>query len=85
MQPSELVLNPRKLLNSFDQLNTSKNSYNDVKVGIEDINYTISVVKDCWICYDREKKDILIEPCQCKGDVSSVHHECLRKYKYDFV
>lgn len=38
--------------------------------------------QDCWICYDPDRTDVgsLIQPCQCRGDVSSVHHECLRKW-----
>ncbi|CAB3383962.1 Hypothetical predicted protein [Cloeon dipterum] len=37
---------------------------------------------DCWICYDPERKDAgpLIKPCQCRGDVSNVHHNCLRRW-----
>lgn len=38
------------------------------------------VNKDCWICYDSEKGEPLIQPCKCTGDVSSVHHECLRRW-----
>lgn len=38
--------------------------------------------KDCWICYDNDRQDVgpLIQPCQCRGDVSSVHHDCLRRW-----
>jgi len=38
--------------------------------------------KDCWICYDSDRQDVgpLIQPCQCRGDVSSVHHDCLRRW-----
>jgi len=38
--------------------------------------------KDCWICYDNERQDAgpLIQPCQCRGDVSAVHHDCLRRW-----
>nr|CAD7264010.1 unnamed protein product [Timema shepardi] len=38
--------------------------------------------KDCWICYDSDRQDMgpLIQPCQCRGDVSSVHHDCLRRW-----
>lgn len=35
---------------------------------------------DCWICYDSDRMDPLIQPCKCTGDVSSVHHECLRRW-----
>jgi hypothetical protein len=48
---------------------SNKNLFSDIK-------------QDCWICYDPERTDAgdLIQPCQCKGDVASVHHECLRKW-----
>ncbi|CAG2066511.1 unnamed protein product [Timema podura] len=38
--------------------------------------------KDCWICYDSDRQDMgpLIQPCQCRGDVGSVHHDCLRRW-----
>jgi len=38
--------------------------------------------KVCWICYDGDRQDAgpLIQPCQCRGDVSSVHHDCLRRW-----
>lgn len=36
--------------------------------------------KECWICYDAEKPEPLIQPCACTGDVSSVHHDCLRRW-----
>ncbi|KAL8608168.1 hypothetical protein ACOMHN_016623 [Nucella lapillus] len=37
---------------------------------------------DCWICYDPERRDAgaLIQPCGCKGDVATVHHDCLKKW-----
>lgn len=80
MQPSELVLNPSKLLNLFDQLDdASETPSNGANFKAEDVNYTISETKHCWICYDVDKKEVLIEPCHCKGDMSSVHQECLRR------
>jgi len=35
---------------------------------------------DCWICYDADRTDAgpLIQPCMCRGDVSTVHHDCLK-------
>lgn len=36
--------------------------------------------RECWICYDNDKPDPLIQPCACTGDVSSVHHDCLRRW-----
>lgn len=38
------------------------------------------VHRDCWICYDSDKVEALIQPCKCTGDLSSVHHECLRRW-----
>ncbi|CAG0900725.1 unnamed protein product [Darwinula stevensoni] len=37
---------------------------------------------ECWICYDGERADAgpLIQPCQCKGGVGAVHHDCLRRW-----
>lgn len=34
---------------------------------------------DCWICYDPTREDAgpMIQPCCCKGDVRTVHHDCL--------
>lgn len=36
----------------------------------------------CYFCYDPEATDSgpLIQPCECRGDVATVHHECLRKW-----
>jgi RING-variant domain len=41
---------------------------------------------DCWICYDGGRTDAgaLIRPCQCRGDVSSVHHNCLRRWLVEY-
>ncbi|XP_076455229.1 uncharacterized protein LOC143289895 isoform X2 [Babylonia areolata] len=42
---------------------------------------------DCWICYDPGRRDAgpLIQPCQCKGDVATVHHDCLKKWLVESV
>lgn len=69
--PEQLwILNPRKLLTRQIEpvASTSKTS---------DENQTLLV---CWVCYDQEKSEPLIQPCRCTGDVSSVHHECLRRW-----
>nr|XP_006820411.1 PREDICTED: uncharacterized protein LOC102810141 [Saccoglossus kowalevskii] len=43
---------------------------------------TVPGAYDCWICYDPERTDAgaLIQPCNCKGDVATVHHDCLQKW-----
>ena len=37
---------------------------------------------ECWICYDRDNADAggLISPCNCKGGMAQVHHNCLRTW-----
>eukprot|EP00096_Caligus_rogercresseyi_P011935 TRINITY_DN484_c0_g1_i3.p1 TRINITY_DN484_c0_g1~~TRINITY_DN484_c0_g1_i3.p1 ORF type:complete len:577 (-),score=90.68 TRINITY_DN484_c0_g1_i3:218-1948(-) len=37
---------------------------------------------ECWICYDDERTDAgsFINPCNCRGDVGAVHHDCLRRW-----
>ena len=37
---------------------------------------------DCWICYDPDRNDCgpMIHPCDCRGDVGAVHHDCLRRW-----
>ncbi|XP_060536212.1 uncharacterized protein LOC132708106 [Cylas formicarius] len=86
MQPSELwILNPRKLLAKFDQPKCSETEMSSVDGktgkegdGREDDEFLDK--RECWICYDNEKKEPFIQPCDCTGDVSSVHHECLRRW-----
>ncbi|XP_059094689.1 uncharacterized protein LOC131889572 isoform X4 [Tigriopus californicus] len=37
---------------------------------------------ECWICYDNDRVDAgqMINPCNCRGDVGAVHHDCLRRW-----
>lgn len=78
ISPGELwILNPRKLLSKFDQTaweNASSNEQTSIETEI------FVDKRECWICYDFEKTDPLIQPCACIGDVSSVHHDCLRRW-----
>lgn len=78
MQPSELwILNPRKLLAKLDQKQTATLQTTDQNISEND---AFIDKRECWICYDNDKIEPLIQPCNCTGDVSSVHHECLRKW-----
>ena len=49
--------------------------------------FFLSTELECWICYDMERTDAgpIIEPCQCKGDVGGVHHECLRRWLLEVI
>ncbi|XP_066262141.1 uncharacterized protein [Euwallacea similis] len=85
MQPSELwILNPRKLLAKFDQQRLPETELSQVDgspsaTGSEDGEAFLDK-RECWICYDGDRNEPLIQPCDCTGDVSSVHHECLRRW-----
>nr|CAH7717391.1 unnamed protein product [Callosobruchus chinensis] len=83
MQPSELwILNPRKLLAKLDQpKNEGECTVDSATLPKLDTDDEAFIDKrECWICYDSDKKEPLIQPCDCTGDVSSVHHECLRRW-----
>lgn len=82
MHPGELwILNPQKLLARND--NQSKDqpgpstptSYEE-----NDGSPSSSIQRVCWICYDGNKSDVFIQPCACSGDLSSVHHDCLKRW-----
>ncbi|KAF5274094.1 hypothetical protein FQR65_LT04492 [Abscondita terminalis] len=78
ISPGELwILNPRKLLAKFDQSSWEKSGNNDQASPESE---TFVDKRECWICYDSDKTDPLIQPCACIGDMSSVHHECLRRW-----
>ena len=34
---------------------------------------------ECWICYDSDAGP-LIHPCNCRGGVGAVHHDCLKRW-----
>lgn len=91
MAPEQLwILNPKKLLTrQIDPCDRTadKNGcggFDGVELrrtcSPEEGQSFLVVKKDCWICYDSEKPEALIQPCKCTGDVSSVHHECLRMW-----
>ncbi|KYN32005.1 E3 ubiquitin-protein ligase MARCH5 [Trachymyrmex septentrionalis] len=89
MSPEQLwILNPKRILKKLDldqgkrikeielqEKGTSQDTF--LSADAASINS-----KDCWICYDNERQDAgpLIQPCQCRGDVSAVHHDCLRRW-----
>ncbi|KAL0861312.1 hypothetical protein ABMA27_008870 [Loxostege sticticalis] len=85
MAPERLwLLNPRRLLSKqlddatlaelLARHHDTKNVETDSLVG------SVGSVRDCWICYDSSRDEPLIRPCRCTGDVSAVHHECLRRW-----
>ncbi|XP_077282905.1 uncharacterized protein LOC143908926 [Arctopsyche grandis] len=84
MAPEQLwILNPRRLLSQQQPENEAAAPQTTTdKDDEEDIGGSCSSLgaRDCWICYDSERAEPLIQPCKCTGDVSSVHHDCLRRW-----
>lgn len=84
MAPEQLwILNPRKLLTrQIDPVTAGAgcSSEPEASTSTAEEGQSFLAKKDCWICYDSEKPEPLIQPCKCTGDVSSVHHECLRRW-----
>lgn len=88
--PEQLwILNPKRILKrlDLDQGKHIKEIELQEKDAPQDTAFlstdTASInSKDCWICYDSERQDAgpLIQPCHCRGDVSAVHHDCLRRW-----
>lgn len=85
--PEQLwILNPKRIFKRLDQSKYVKEFELHDKSGEQDAalfsDGTSISNKDCWICYDSDRQDAgpLIQPCQCRGDVSAVHHNCLRHW-----
>lgn len=85
MAPEQLwLLNPRKLLaRQIDPSVPSTSKERAFPLAGEGDSFIVR--KDCWICYDAEKDEPLIQPCKCTGDVSCVHQECLRRWLWEKV
>ncbi|XP_068624936.1 uncharacterized protein [Battus philenor] len=85
MAPERLwLLNPRRLL--ARQLDDARLAdllahHHDAKnVETDSLVDSVGSARDCWICYDGARAEPLIRPCRCTGDVSAVHHDCLRRW-----
>nr|CAD7407806.1 unnamed protein product [Timema cristinae] len=86
--PEQLwILNPKRILKKLELDSGSaqgSDGKDDAKVdkSLQGDDTDSCGSKDCWICYDSDRQDMgpLIQPCQCRGDVSSVHHDCLRRW-----
>ncbi|GJQ81385.1 hypothetical protein Trydic_g18251 [Trypoxylus dichotomus] len=98
MKPSELwILNPRKLLTRLDQQQQQQQQYSHPQQQQQSrsadgdspdgpvTEVVVVETRECWICYDGDKTEPLIRPCACTGDVSSVHHDCLRRWLMESV
>ncbi|XP_048777563.2 uncharacterized protein LOC125681478 isoform X2 [Ostrea edulis] len=80
------VLNPTTLFKRLKEKNETDAVRNVPQENYGSLYQIQGVKEDCWICYDTDRTDAgaLIQPCQCRGDVASVHHECLRKWLIEY-
>eukprot|EP00118_Oscarella_pearsei_P006695 m.30729 g.30729 ORF g.30729 m.30729 type:complete len:530 (+) comp31382_c0_seq3:134-1723(+) len=80
-QPENLwILNPSRILKCCDG---SEEEHSSILIKQSDNYRSTSEINkkgQCWICYDRDSTDVLIRPCKCSGDLSAVHHDCLKKW-----
>lgn len=87
--PEQLwILNPKRILKKLDldqgkhikEIELQEKNASQETAFLSDASSINS--KDCWICYDSDRQDAgpLIQPCHCRGDVSAVHHDCLRRW-----
>ncbi|XP_070160893.1 uncharacterized protein [Polyergus mexicanus] len=90
MSPEQLwILNPKRILKRLDldqgkhikEIELQEKSTSQDTAFLSTDAASINS-KDCWICYDSDRQDAgpLIQPCHCRGDVSAVHHDCLRRW-----
>jgi len=87
IRPEQLwILNPKKLITTFKADRKAKEmELKEMKGATSSRDSSASRGSDdaeeCWICWtDNQSFGNLIQPCACKGDVSTVHHDCLRRW-----
>lgn len=95
IRPEQLwCLNPKKILERFpplrDNIATTTTEVKQRKSHRNDSESSNSSTTDddedkgpdCWICYDPDRNDCgpMIHPCDCRGDLGAVHHDCLRRW-----
>ncbi|XP_013783719.1 uncharacterized protein LOC106467879 [Limulus polyphemus] len=90
VSPEQLwILNPKKILMKLEADKPAQPTEEEALVSSSKevvvraaLNNSLEKPGECWICYDSERQDVgpLIQPCLCKGDVSAVHHDCLKKW-----
>ena len=84
-QPEALwILNPRKILKRARSRSDALCDFKSLTHGKSPLTRadSLKLLAECWICYDSERADAgpLIQPCLCRGDVSAVHHDCLKTW-----
>ena len=83
IRPEQLwILNPKKIIKTGPSAGAREERVGEEPSGSRDSSASRSDEVECWICYDTDSRlgGTLIQPCGCKGDVGSVHHDCLRHW-----
>ena len=83
IRPEQLwILNPKKIIKTGPSGGAREGRAGEEQAGSRDSSASRSDEVECWICYDTDNSlgGTLIQPCGCKGDVGSVHHDCLRRW-----
>jgi hypothetical protein len=85
VQPEALwILNPRKILKRVTSRSDALCDFKSLTDGMTPLTRadSLKLLAECWICYDPDRTDAgpLIQPCLCRGDVSAVHHDCLKTW-----
>ena len=89
IRPEQLwCLNPKKILDNFPPLRDVRGGGKHERVNNgnessdDEDGDNMDKGPECWICYDPDRCDAgpMINPCECRGDVGSVHHDCLRRW-----
>jgi len=83
MRPEQLwILNPKKILRKLELEPAGAPIDRDEERKLNDPQGDGSDELECWICYDvdTEASGPLIQPCQCRGSTSVVHHDCLKQW-----
>ncbi|XP_037083632.1 uncharacterized protein LOC119104014 isoform X2 [Pollicipes pollicipes] len=85
IRPEQLwILNPKQILRKLEIEPAGSPIDRDEERKLNDAQGGCSTesLLECWICYDNdtEASGPLIQPCECRGSTSVVHHECLKKW-----
>lgn len=68
MAPETLwLLNPRRILKKVKNNKNGQLADNFDNLMLKNRLNNENNKMECWICYDTDKSDILIQPCNCKG------------------
>ncbi|XP_015925528.1 uncharacterized protein [Parasteatoda tepidariorum] len=92
IRPEQLwILNPQRLLRKLEikkpihsggEAEALVSCTKEISIVKSDVCRSLEKIPECWICYDPDRPDCgpLIQPCKCRGDVSIVHHDCLKQW-----